>query len=113
MRDSRVLKYAEGKFVDPEHVNSTVRIAFSTDLDDDGNVCFDGAVTFGDCSRTISWDGYSGGANAEDAIAVLVKKIDGAIEVLRRGRAELLVHAIEIANHKKKHPKKKKKGRRL
>lgn len=84
----KVLSHVDAKFVDPETVNSTVRVSLETILWDNGTTDFEGTVSFGDCTRVISWDGYSGGQEK------LLAKVDRTIEVLRKARDALLMHQV-------------------
>jgi hypothetical protein len=100
------LKDYQGVFVDPENVNSTVRYSLETTLNEDGSTYFEGDLSFGDCTRTITWNGY--GDNQHQ----LLTKIDGALEVLRDARDALVRHIVATDNFKKgiEKPKRKRRG---
>lgn len=85
----KVLKDANGAFLDPTSVNSTVRYSFETSLYSDGTTEFDGNISLSDCNRFINWSG-----DWDDQRVPLLRKVDAAIKMLREAQRVLVQHGI-------------------
>jgi hypothetical protein len=79
-------------------------VNFETNVYDDGEVCFDGDVSFGDCTRTITWSEYS-----KDGMLRLHDRLSETVDVLARARRQLYTSIVFAEEFKRNFDKAKKK----
>lgn len=99
MSCDKIFSAADGKFLQPEEVGSSIRYQFTATArvpkdPKEASVQVEGEIALSDCNRIITWSWY-------DADEDGLQRLDAAIAMLQQARAAM-TKALRVAARKRK-----------